>query len=134
MPLLAMSSDESIGWFFGGLIALAFSCVIASSASGDRASMAWGLLGPVGWVVAALRGAHVRLEEIRDRLSAPPPPAATSDGPIRRVSGPADSEGRVNVVCGGCNEGQRLFPAPDLATECRWCGKSLPGFRHERPS
>jgi hypothetical protein len=40
-----------------------FSWYIAEQASGERASGWWGVLGPVGWLIAAARGIQERLED-----------------------------------------------------------------------
>lgn len=53
-----------------GMLMLAFfafagfvtSCGIAQEASGNtKGCWAWGILGPVGWIIAALRGIQERL-------------------------------------------------------------------------
>ena len=51
----------------GVLVGLFISVAIAHGASGQRASAWWGLLGPVGWIVAGLRGVQLRQEEQAER-------------------------------------------------------------------
>jgi len=45
---------------FAGIIAIVASCLFASLAGGHAA---WGLLGPVGWIIAALRGIQDAIRE-----------------------------------------------------------------------
>ncbi len=39
------------------------SLIAAELASGGRGTWLWGILGPAGWIVAALRGVQLRIED-----------------------------------------------------------------------
>lgn len=41
-------------WFFGSVCALVVSLVVTAFAARGRASLWWCLLGPLGWIVAAI--------------------------------------------------------------------------------
>jgi hypothetical protein len=52
------------------ILSLVISCLIAEAVSGRRGAWAWGLLAPVGWIIAAARGIHHRQDEAEARLVA----------------------------------------------------------------
>jgi hypothetical protein len=53
-------------WVVVAVISLAVSCVLAGAAGRFPGAAAWGLVGPAGWVVAALVGIQRRIGD--DRL------------------------------------------------------------------
>ncbi len=55
-----MDSDTVLYVVLGGLLCTAVSCGIAYLASDGEESAMWGLLGPPGWVIAAIWGAYGR--------------------------------------------------------------------------
>ena len=63
-----------LGWYvLGGVLGFLICFIAAQGASGDRASGWWGILGPVGVVVAGLRGVQERLDDVaRELLRAQP--------------------------------------------------------------
>jgi hypothetical protein len=134
--------DGSGIWIVVYIIAIAVSVVIAYVASGQRASPWWGLLGPPGWVIAAVRGTHFRLEDLvniavsQERAIAMATKAAaqgTDDAPVvDRIVGAADPDGRALVECGACHERQRLFPETGLTARCTRCHRTIPDFSRRR--
>lgn len=90
---------------------LLISCVVARLAGGGRASAAWGLLGPVGWIVAALRSIQVQLDEL------PPPPTAAASRPAVSVH-PTDG---VRMQCPSCLEKVTVSSAADGDVVCPEC-------------
>ena len=97
-------------WIAAFVAAVIVSCVLANAASAGHASSAWGLLGPVGIIVAGFRGLHARL----DRTPAP------------RAMREADAEW---FNCAAC--GQRLAGIPDPAADmaCTECRAVVDGYR-----
>ena len=83
LPLLASDGEVFVA-IFGVAVAGAISMLIASCAAGDSGGTAlWGLLGPFGWLIAAIRGVQVRVDDLTDAVhkSAPPrPPAEAPPG------------------------------------------------------
>jgi hypothetical protein len=66
-------------WVVVGLVATGVSLYVAEQASGQEGTMEWGLLGPVGWIIAALIGVQKRVDRLRSEVrgaaanrSAPP--------------------------------------------------------------
>jgi hypothetical protein len=47
---------------------VAVSCFIAYLASAGKASAAWGLLGPVGWTIAAIASVRAQQAELHEML------------------------------------------------------------------
>lgn len=96
----------------GSLVGLIVSCVVAQAASGGRASPAWGLLGPAGWIVAACRGIQEAiLEGTRPPASAGPAPdvSMTVKCPQCGKSEQFPRSWRgISVQCSGCRTGWRL--------------------------
>jgi hypothetical protein len=142
---LATETDPGLV-FIGILVGLTLSCVIADAAGAHEKAWGWGLLGPPGWVVAAVRGSHVRLDALREALTERPSTAvsvsspaasetsaATATEPEIRIYGPPDGEGRVHVVC-LCNQRQRLYYAPGRETKCIGCGRALQDVDSRRVS
>ena len=97
-------------WIAAFVAAAIVFCVLANLASAGRASSAWGLLGPIGVLVAGFRGLHARLDGA-------PAPRATPD-PVAEW-----------FNCAAC--GQRLAGIPDAAAEmtCTKCRAVVDGYR-----
>lgn len=58
-----------VWWLVGAVAAICVCCWLAAKASDGRASPAWGLLGPLGVVIAGLRGIQIRLDRLCDYAS-----------------------------------------------------------------
>jgi hypothetical protein len=62
---------------------LILSCVVAELASGGRGTWLWGVFGPAGWFVAAMRGMHMRFEDAFPSAIAAPEPEPKYHAPPR---------------------------------------------------
>jgi hypothetical protein len=103
-------------WFLVSLPLLAASCGIAQAAGSYTGAWAWGLLGPVGWLVAVGRGVQVRLG---DRELSP--------------AGGRDHEDEALVECGNCGARLELFPNPGASTECPECSAPIADHTRRNP-
>jgi hypothetical protein len=124
-------------WCVAAVVSTVVSCRIAALASGWRASWAWGFLGPVGWIVAALRGIQIRMDEkARPTMLEPTrahepttstEPANTTEWPTTGLGRGADE--RVPVEC-ACGHQMRAFVVKGLSSRisCPKCGAEQVGY------
>jgi hypothetical protein len=62
-------------WVVGAVVGLLVCCILARVASDGRSSAWWGLLGPLGVIVAGFRGVHARLAAPPEEPAKAPAPA-----------------------------------------------------------
>lgn len=55
--------DSTGLYVFSAIVGIGLSLWIATLAGGDARLFGWGFLGPIGWIIAALRGVQIRLED-----------------------------------------------------------------------
>lgn len=97
------------------VLAAAISCLIAIAAGGTSAWL-WGLLGPVGWIVAAVLSVRRTIYEALE------------------VVAPLDETARVEIVlCEACQFQQELFRVRGRAARCSACNSVIDGFSRDRP-
>jgi len=98
------------------IVAIPVSCVIAQSVGCGARTWAWGLFGPVGWIVAALVGVQELLR-----------------GSVVEIAPIEQGAKRQMAFCPKCGLPMELFPAPGVATPCDACGTAIEGFAASRP-
>lgn len=87
-----MTGTESACLITGGLFAGALICTaLVGPASGGRASVGWGLLGPFGVLIAAALGIQARLGDVVAAVRAlePPDPPPPPPDPLKAPPTPA---------------------------------------------
>ncbi|HXT31405.1 MAG TPA: hypothetical protein VN716_19035 [Vicinamibacterales bacterium] len=112
-------------WIGAAIAYLVLSLFVAALASGGRGTAAWGLLGPPGWIVAALRGVHLRMDESASAaaVAAEPPRRAK----FRVVSQDLDAERRTLVMCITCGTQTRATADECANYDCAWCSANAAG-------
>jgi hypothetical protein len=107
-----MSEETLAGLIIGGLLV---SCILAMIASDGRASALWGLLGPLGVIIAGFRGLHARL-------------ASGGIEPAREERPAQDSSGRVEIECASCSGRLRAFKITGRSMKCPGCSVTIDGY------
>ena len=112
------NTDQAVLTVFGGVAGLGVSCVLAAMCGREWKYALWGLIGPIGWAVAAVHGAEDRLH---DRLARALPAGGASRGPTHTAADGA--AGFVEHPCPSCGKPMR-YPTSEEGKRvpCVSCG------------